>query len=350
MKFRTTTVLFLSAIACTPLYSMDTDDENTFLIDSDSDDSVSNEMTIVPVKTKTLHNAYDDGFRTHEKNKAFSVQHYGLTSCAITPEVEPLLQCGLIEVFDISNNKLSAIDDSVFSAMPNLTKLNVSGNLITQSLTLKAQHTKLKTLCMHSNKLTDCPLEALLTTLPNLKQLTLDDNPITNYGIMHKHHASLEEIWIEHTASDEQKKMIVVHCPSLTARICEDDELVQKIGSKRKISRKKCITGYSVLNCTLIVACGLIGIVTPFVKKWLCADGSCPNYANFTQELENSSVDHTSALAKELAISGGISAAYGLVAGSCGHIALYLWQPHLYTKPINPIARYPKILLDQTTS
>jgi len=71
-----------------------------------------------------------------------------------------------------------------------------------------------------------------------VKQLTLHENKITNYGLMSTHHTTIEELWIDPNAGYFTKQGIAQLCTNLVAEICEDDTSIQDVHTQVEYSDK----------------------------------------------------------------------------------------------------------------
>lgn len=244
----------------TPSHS-DADGQSSLIQPHDSEFEL-----VVIENTVTIQQAYDQGLHAHKEGHLVFI-HKNLNSCAGLSTLKDKLNLETITYVNFSNNKLQEVPAEIFTTMPNLVKCDLSGNAITKMCHPIPSHQKLETLLLHHNELTQFPLEQFLQSVP-LKQLTLHENKITNYGYLKTNHTSLEEFWVDPINQKWLKQMIASRCPNLIAEICEGDTTVQDTNTKTEYSekcREKCCTSTIIgLLCGAMwgVGLGVIGALS----------------------------------------------------------------------------------------
>lgn len=249
-----TPLLIAGTFLCLQIKNTFSMDENTALVPHHDDHEL---VTVTLDNGITLDQAYKKGLRANTQGYLIYTDQ-NLISCAGLSLYKDKLHLATITYLDLKRNKLTEFHAEFLSAMPNLVHMDLSDNQISVGCNPIPKHQTLKTVLLHNNKLTTFPLDPFLTNVP-VKQLRLDGNQITNYGILSSQHTTLEELWIDGTASSWTKKAIASFCPNLVAEMCENDTTVQDAHTETKFNQN-CFSE-SIQN-TIVGA--LIGVGTGF--------------------------------------------------------------------------------------
>ncbi len=267
--------LFFLCLQQAPLFSMDADlaELSDILIDDteNATDAIVN-----------FDDAYNKGAKVHKKNYSLDAAYLGITTCRPTEKSEQLFALSQLTKIILSHNKITDFSTEFLSGAKNLMFLDLSGNQISSIPTELPKHT-LQKLRLNNNNITSIDLESVCNALPSLKGLALHHNKITNYGILQNQQLPLEELWIDLTASDSVKKMILKHMPNLTAEIYEHDHSVQKKHAIQKLNIKKYIQLH-LKTTALFMALGTV--VLPVMFELLCTTVKAPLPLQFEVQQE----------------------------------------------------------------
>jgi hypothetical protein len=187
--------------------------------------------TIVLEDALTLRQAHEKG-KIHANSEGYLICiNSNLVSCDGLSKFKKTLRLDRITHCDFSRNKIAHLHGEFFTALPNLTHLNLADNDIGIVYSPIPPHQNLKTVYLQKNNLKKFPFQEFLQNIP-VKQLWLDENQITDYGSINTNLPSLEELWLDPTVGFITKMQIGKHCTNLTAEICEGDTLIQDVHTK----------------------------------------------------------------------------------------------------------------------